>query len=114
MTPKPRPDILPDLRRLWQLSCSSECVRKPTNLLQNLLLRKIAIGGMLLMPLMGTGCAVHAGYYDRAHSDYHRWGPNEREPYARWEAENHRSHTDYTKLNDQDRQAYWNWRHDHQ
>lgn len=69
---------------------------------------------MLLMPLMGTGCAVHAGYYDRAHSDYHRWGPNEREPYARWEAENHRSHTDYTKLNDQDRQAYWNWRHDHQ
>jgi len=59
------------------------------------------------------GCAVHARYYDSAHNDYHVWVPAEREPYARWEAEQHRSHVDYKKLKKEDQQAYWNWRHDH-
>jgi len=60
-----------------------------------------------------SGCAVHARYYDTAHGDYHVWGPSEREPYARWEAEQHRHHVEYKKLNKEDRQAYWNWRHEH-
>jgi hypothetical protein len=52
---------------------------------------------------MITGCAVHARYYDSVHADYHTWGPAEREPYGRWEAEQHRSHVDYKKLKDNDR-----------
>jgi hypothetical protein len=75
--------------------------------------RRIAIAAALVSPVIVTGCAVHARYYDNAHRDYHVWGPAEREPYGRWEAENHRTHTDYKKLKSDDRQAYWNWRHDH-
>ena len=56
---------------------------------------------------------MHARYYDSVHADYHTWGPGEREPYGRWEAEQHRSHVDYKKLKENDRQNYWNWRHDH-
>jgi hypothetical protein len=73
----------------------------------------IVVAAAILSPVIISGCAVHAHYYDTAHRDYHTWGPAEREPYARWEAENHRPHTDYGKLKDDDRQAYWNWRHDH-
>ena len=77
-------------------------------------LQKIAVAGTLFATVIVTGCAVHGRYYDSAHSDYHRWGTPEREPYGRWEVENHRTHTDYNKLKPDDRQAYWNWRHDHQ
>jgi hypothetical protein len=76
-------------------------------------LQKIAIVGVLFGPLLVTGCAVRARYYDSARGDYHQWGPAEREPYARWESENHRTHADYKKLKPGDRQGYWNWRHDH-
>ena len=76
-------------------------------------LQRIAIAAALLSPVIFAGCAVHARYYDTAHRDYHTWGPAEREPYTRWEMENHRPHTDYGKLKADDRQAYWNWRHDH-
>jgi hypothetical protein len=68
---------------------------------------------ILVSPIISTGCAVHGRYYDSAHADYHSWGPAERAPYARWEAENHRSHIDYGKLKKEDQQGYWNWRHDH-
>jgi len=67
--------------------------------------------GVLLVGL--SGCAVHARYYDTVHADYHVWGPAEREPYARWEAEQHRQHVEYKKLKEEDRRTYWNWRHEH-
>jgi hypothetical protein len=63
---------------------------------------------------MVTGCAIHAGFYDVDHRDYHRWGPDERPHYDAWVAETRRQHLDYNKLKDDDKQAYWNWRHDHQ
>ncbi len=75
--------------------------------------QRAALVAALAAPVIATGCAVHARYYDRAHSDYHVWGAAEVQPYGRWETENHRTHVDYGKLKDKDRQAYWNWRHDH-
>jgi hypothetical protein len=76
-------------------------------------LRDLGLAAALSISILASGCAVHGRYYDAPHADYHRWGPAEREPYARWEAEQHRHHEDYKKLNDADRQGYWNWRHDH-
>lgn len=76
-------------------------------------LQRIVFAGVLVGSVVSTGCAVHARYYDRVHSDYHTWGPGERDPYARWETEQHRRHIEYNKLRKEDRQAYWNWRHDH-
>jgi len=92
----------------WKSNCLIGSVRRLTHHLQNILL-----AGALLSPAIFSGCAVRARYYDPVHSDYHRWGPAEREPYARWEVEGHRPHSDYQKLRKEDRQAYWNWRHDH-
>jgi hypothetical protein len=60
-----------------------------------------------------TGCTARARYYDAPHSDYHRWGAAEREPYSRWESDQHRRHEDYKRRKKEDQQAYWNWRHDH-
>jgi hypothetical protein len=80
--------------------------------LSDAFLRIAGLASVLAISSLAGGCAVHARYYDGPHHDYHRWGPAEREPYSRWEAEQHR-HDDYKRLNDKDRQAYWNWRHDH-
>jgi hypothetical protein len=74
---------------------------------------RIILGGVLATGLSVAGCTVHAGYYDVDHRDYHHWSDAEREPYGRWEAENHRQHEDYDKLKKEDKQAYWDWRHDH-
>jgi hypothetical protein len=72
--------------------------------------RKLALATAIGLPLLLGGC-VHGGYYDYHYHDYHRWGPDEREPYAHWEAENHRQHVEYSKLSNNDKQAYWDWRH---
>jgi hypothetical protein len=80
----------------------------PRNSLKNIL-TVIA----LVTPIFIAGCEVRARYYDAPHSDYHYWGPGERAPYSRWEADQHRQHLEYKRLKNEDRQAYWNWRHDH-
>jgi hypothetical protein len=76
-------------------------------------LQSSLVAAFVLSLITVTGCAVRTGYYDAPHSDYHRWGRAEREPYSHWEADQHRSHRDYRRLKQDDRQAYWNWRHDH-
>jgi hypothetical protein len=76
-------------------------------------LKRTLVAGTLAGTVIFTGCAVRAGYYDAPHSDYHRWGRAEREPYLRWENEEHRRHRDYRRLDGRDRQEYWNWRHEH-
>ncbi|HZS55877.1 MAG TPA: hypothetical protein VFA65_15860 [Bryobacteraceae bacterium] len=76
--------------------------------------RSFLLTGVLLCPVIITGCSVHARYYDAPHRDYHTWGPPEYQPYSHWESDTHRNHVDYNHLSKSDKQAYWNWRHDHQ
>lgn len=79
----------------------------------NRCIQRTLLAGVLLAPVMITGCAVHAGFYDADHRDYHRWRPAEQPHYNAWLAEKHRQPVSYEKLGDNDKQAYWDWRHDH-
>jgi hypothetical protein len=74
-------------------------------------IQRIAIIGTLASCALSAGCAVHARYYDPGHSDYHRFGPNERPYYNRWATENHHDHDDFKKLKPEDQRNYWDWRH---
>jgi hypothetical protein len=76
-------------------------------------LHKLLLAAALISPVIVSGCAARVRYYDAPHSDYHRWGPAERDPYMRWENDRHRSHRDYRRLKQDERQDYWNWRHEH-
>lgn len=75
-------------------------------------IQKALLAGALLAPVIITGCAVHAGFYDRDHGDYHRWRGDEQPHYDAWSRETHHSEK-YQDLHDNDKRAYWNWRHDH-
>lgn len=76
-------------------------------------IQKALLAGAMLAPVTITGCAVHAGFYDRDHHDYHRWRADEQPHFDAWVAETHRQPVAYEKLGDNDKQAYWNWRHEH-
>ncbi|HEX7361368.1 MAG TPA: hypothetical protein VF283_12830 [Bryobacteraceae bacterium] len=73
-------------------------------------IHRVLLASALTFPVILTGC-VHAGYYDAAHHDHHRWNSNERRHYNQWENENHRHHTDFKKLPPKEQQQYWDWRH---
>ncbi len=64
----------------------------------------------LAVPVLSSGCAVHARVYDPYYHDYHGWAAEE-PYYSRWEVETHREHMDFNKRNDADKKAYWDWRH---
>ena len=73
----------------------------------------LLLGAALISPLVGTGCAAHAGYrvYDPYYHDYHRWDDHETVYYNQWTTENHRENKDFRKLNKDDQKQYWDWRH---
>jgi hypothetical protein len=78
-------------------------------------LSSLLLGAALVTPLIGTGCAGHAGYrvYDPYHSDYHRWDDHETVYYNQWVTENHRENRDFRKLDKDEQKQYWDWRHHH-
>ncbi len=57
----------------------------------------------LTIPLLTTGCAVHAGVY--------AWAPTEQPYYVQWENQTHRQHMDWNQRSKADQKAYWKWRH---
>ena len=62
------------------------------------------------VPLMCTGCTVHAGYYDPYYHDYHPIN-GEVVFYSQWEANTHRSHVELKDRNKAEQKEYWDWRH---
>lgn len=90
---------------------SVACSRGVTKLQQCTV--KTLLSLTLLSPVIITGCAVHAGFYDADHRDYHRWRGDEQPHFDAWVADTHHSRVSYENLDDRDKQAYWNWRHDH-
>jgi hypothetical protein len=67
---------------------------------------RFLLAAVLMIPLLGTGCAAHRQVY--------AWGPGETTYYVRWEHETHRDHVEWESRNDADHNAYWNWRKHHQ
>jgi hypothetical protein len=62
------------------------------------------------LPVLMSGCTVHAGYYDPYYHDHHNWN-GEVVYYGQWEHDTHREHMEFNKRNDADKKAYWDWRH---
>ena len=73
----------------------------------------LLLAAALASPLVNTGCAVRARYYDADHGDYHRWNHGEVVYYNHWEVDTHRDHRDFDKRSPDDQREYWKWRHDH-
>jgi hypothetical protein len=65
----------------------------------------------LASPVIITGCAEHARYYDASYNDYHTWNHSEVVYYDRWEHETHRDHVDFARRNDAKKKEYYTWRH---
>jgi hypothetical protein len=59
---------------------------------------------------MIAGCTVHAGYYDPAYHDRHRWA-GEQPYYNRWESDTHRRHEEFRRRQRHEQREYWEWRH---
>jgi hypothetical protein len=64
------------------------------------------------LPVLTTGCAVHARVYDPYYHDYHPWG-GEVTYYSQWEHDTHRDHVEFNARSDADKKAYWDYRHSH-
>ncbi len=73
----------------------------------------LLLAAVLASPLVNTGCAVRARYYDPDHGDYHRWNHGEVVYYNQWEVQTHRDHRDFKQRNADEQRDYWKWRHDH-
>ena len=79
------------------------------------ILKKLAplvFAATIALPLLTTGCAVHARVYDPYYHDYHPWG-GEVTYYGQWERDTHRDHVEFNARNDADKKSYWDWRHSH-
>ncbi|HEX3892443.1 MAG TPA: hypothetical protein VHW46_07715 [Terracidiphilus sp.] len=73
----------------------------------------LAFAAALALPIVLSGCTVHAGYAeDPYYHDRHVWS-GEVGYYNQWEHDTHRNHEDFKKRNDPDKKAYWDWRHSH-
>jgi hypothetical protein len=70
----------------------------------------IVLAVAIFLPVLITGCTVHARVYDPYYRDYHDWN-GETVYYNQWEHDTHRDHVDFAKRNDNDKKAYWDWRH---
>jgi hypothetical protein len=67
----------------------------------------------MIAPVLASGCAAHARYYDEYHADYHTWNSGEIGAYRVWIGERHYEYRDYNRLSREQQRDYWNWRHDH-
>ncbi len=68
------------------------------------------LAATMAVPLMCTGCTVHAGYYDPYYHDYHPIS-GEVVYYNQWEANTHRTHVELKDRNKDEQKEYWDWRH---
>lgn len=73
----------------------------------------LAAASLMTAPVVMSGCAVRARYYDVDHRDYHRWDHDEDVLYFQWENDTHRHHRDFKERSPQEQQEYWGWRHNH-
>ncbi len=69
----------------------------------------LLLAATLAVPLVCTGCAVHA-YYDPYYHDYHPIS-GEVVYYSPWEHDTHRSHVDFKNRSKDEQKEYWDWRH---
>ncbi len=76
-------------------------------------LGSLVLGAAILTPLLTTGCARPARYYDEDHSDYHAWNDGETQAYKGYLNERHRDYRDFNRLNRDEQKDYWKWRHEH-
>ena len=63
---------------------------------------RFLLAAALTIPLLTTGCAVHARV--------NAWGPGEETHYEQWEHDTRRNHVDYDKRDKSDQKAYQKWR----
>lgn len=69
---------------------------------------------LVASPVVFSGCAAHARYYDDEYHDYHPWNHDEVVYYQRWEVDTHREHRDFDRRSDEEKREYWKWRHNHE
>jgi hypothetical protein len=73
----------------------------------------LVLGAAMIAPVLASGCAAHARYYDEYHADYHTWNSGEIGAYRVWIGERHYEYRDYNRLSREQQRDYWNWRHEH-
>ena len=74
----------------------------------------LGFASVLVLPVLLSGCAVHAGYYDDPYyHDRHVWS-GEVVYYNQWEHDTHRDHKDFNKRSAAEQKEYWDWRHSHE
>lgn len=73
----------------------------------------LVLSGAMLAPILTSGCAARAQYYDSYHNDYHHWDSGEDGYYRIWLGERHYQYRDFRKMNHDQQRDYWNWRHQH-
>ena len=73
----------------------------------------LVLSAAMFAPLLASGCAAHARYYDEYRADYHPWNNGEAGAYRVWISERHYEYRDYNRLSKEQQRDYWNWRHDH-
>lgn len=73
----------------------------------------LLLSAAMIAPVLASGCAAHARYYDEYHADYHTWNSREIGAYRVWTGERHYEYRDYNRLSREQQRDYWNWRHDH-
>jgi hypothetical protein len=73
----------------------------------------LVLGAAMIAPVLASGCAAHARYYDEYPADYHTWNSGEIGAYRVWIGERHYEYRDYNRLSREQQRDYWNWRHEH-
>lgn len=73
----------------------------------------LVLSAAMLAPLLTSGCAVRARYYDGYRHDYHRWDDREDRAYRVWLGERHYEYREFNRLDNDQLRDYWRWRHDH-
>ncbi|MGB7283296.1 MAG: hypothetical protein WBE13_13615 [Candidatus Acidiferrum sp.] len=73
----------------------------------------LVLSAAMLAPVLTSGCAARATYYDSNYRDYHHWDDREDHAYRVWLSDRHYEYRDFKKLNKDQQNDYWNWRHSH-
>jgi hypothetical protein len=73
----------------------------------------LVLSAAMFAPLLASGCAVRARYYDDYRHDYHRWDDREDRAYRVWLGERHYEYREFNRLDNDQQRDYWRWRHDH-
>jgi hypothetical protein len=78
-------------------------------------LRALLLAAAIAVPVVTTGCVVHARarVYDPYDHDYHRWNGHEQHAYRQYWRDRSEQYRDYDQLNDAQKREYWEWRHHH-